>query len=37
MGAVDTYLLAAICLYSTGHWVGGSVCLFISLIDWKSK
>lgn len=31
-------LLCSICLYSTGHWIGGTVCLILYICAlWKGK
>lgn len=28
----DSFVIAAVALYSTGHWIGGSVALLIALV-----
>ena len=30
----DAWAISAVCLYSTGHPIGGTVALFISFIVW---
>lgn len=31
--AFDAFLIATVCLYSTGHWIGGTVMLVVSAIE----
>ena len=33
----SVWAVGAIALYSTGHWIGGTICLVIlfKLYDWK--
>lgn len=28
----EAYVIAAICLYSTGHWIGGTVAVIIAFL-----
>ena len=32
MTDVGLLLVAGICLFSTGHWIGGSVCVILVLL-----
>lgn len=34
--AETAYIIAAICLFSTGHWLGGLACIIISIATQKS-
>lgn len=31
--SIDAFLITSIALYSTGHWIGGTVALVIALIQ----
>jgi hypothetical protein len=30
VSSIDAYIITAICLYSTGHWIGGSVATVLA-------
>ena len=31
--AFDAFLIATVCLYSTGHWIGGTVLAVVSFLE----
>lgn len=33
--AETAYIIAAICLFSTGHWLGGLACVIVSIATQK--
>lgn len=35
MKPIDGYVIAGICLISSGHEIGGSVCLFVAVLLWR--
>ena len=33
VSSVDAYAITAICLFSTGHWIGGSIALGVAVFQ----
>jgi hypothetical protein len=36
MDTTNAWAIATICLYSTGHWIGGTIALVVTLLPYLS-